>query len=78
MEFIVQHPILWATIAAVCFIYTIINQVGRMKRMGLDGSPQSFFKGVVPMALVGLVGALTSFLFVVAVVVNVLQYLKTH
>ena len=78
MEFIVQHPILWATIAAVCFIYVIVNQVRRMKQMDRDGSPQDFFKGITSMMLVVLVGSLSTFLFMLSMVVNVFQYMKIH
>lgn len=69
----------WLVLAAVCWCYIALNQARRIKKVmnsGFNDADQTFgafFKGLVPMMLVAIVGTIFFLLFIIGVIVKLLH-----
>ncbi|MDO8521478.1 MAG: hypothetical protein Q7S52_05160 [bacterium] len=85
MQFIASYWYLWLILMIVFGGYAMYNQLRRMKSMtrsffgsnsaaeGLVGVHQSFFSGMGKMIVAGVIASISSFLLLIAIVINVAQ-----
>ncbi|MDO8516964.1 MAG: hypothetical protein Q7S33_02460 [Nanoarchaeota archaeon] len=84
MEFIGAYWWLWLIFSVICTGYAIFNQVKRMKnfhqvmlsRMNPVAASNSFFSGLIPLIISGLLATGFSILLGISIVVNIIQMIK--
>lgn len=77
MIFIATYWWLWLILTFICYGYAILNQISRITNMQkFDGNFDNFTKGLASMAVAVLLGSVFTFLTIIGVIVQLINYAK--